>query len=266
LKCKNVNPSASGIIWQKGEYFNMLRKQDANKCENNWIQIIIQTLTIILLASMTFYFYKMQATISDLMILIRDTGMISDDPANSTLRAFDGTISVQDSPVLNDLDSSKVVVVEYTDFECPFCAQASQTMAQLQKEHPDVLFVHKDYPLKYHSQAEELAVAARCAGEQGKYWGFYHSLYETPVITNETYSILAEKHLIDISSFMVCLNNPEQHNRVKRDFDEGLSIKVDRVPLYIVGAYTAAEHTIHINGAFYSIEELAAAVEFYKNR
>jgi len=261
-----VNSSASGIIWLKGEFFNMPRKQDTNKGENNWIQIITQTLTIILLALMTFYFYKMQATISNLMILVRDTGIISDDPANSTLRAFDGTISIQDSPVLNDLDSSKVVVIEFTDFECPFCAQASQTMAQLQKEQPDVFFVHKDYPLKYHSQAEELAVVARCAGEQGKYWGFYHSLYETPVITNETYSILTEKHLIDISSFMVCLNNPEQLDRVKRDFDEGLAIKVDRVPLYIVGTYTTGEQAIHINGAFYSIEELTTAVEFYKNR
>jgi len=230
------------------------------------LQVIIQVLTIILLALMTFYFYKMQATISNLAILIRDTGTVKDDQGNTTLRTFEGPISILDAPILNDLDSSIVVIVEFADFECPFCAKASQIMGKLQNENPDVLFIHKDYPLKYHAQAEELAVAARCAGEQTEYWEFYHSLYETPVNTKENYGFLAEKHMIDDSSFMVCLDNPEQLNRVRRDSKEGLAIKVDRVPLYIVGTYTLGEHEIHINGAFYSIDEVTDAIEFYKNR
>ncbi len=244
----------------------MDRDQELSQGVKNWTQIVVQMMTIILLAFMTIYFYKMQAAISDLILLIREQEGNSDNSTNSTIRKFNGTISIQNSPVLHDLNTSKVVVVEFSDFECPFCATASIKVTQLQKENPDVFFVHKDYPLKYHTQAENLAVAARCAGEQGKYWSFYQSIYESSTISEATYKVLAEKNEIDIPSFMECMGSHEQLNYVKQDFEEGLAIKVDRVPLFIVGTYTDGDNTIHINGAYYSVEELATAIDSYKNK
>ncbi|MGB4596208.1 MAG: thioredoxin domain-containing protein, partial [Anaerolineaceae bacterium] len=150
--------------------------------------------------------------------------------------------------------------------ECPFCAKASETVTQLQEDNKTVLFIHKDFPLKYHTQAEKAAVAARCAGEQGKYWEYYRLIYKEASFSEETYSKYAEEVGINIHSFETCIDDPEQLDRVKRDFEEGVDIKIDRVPLFIVGNFSIGDGSIQVQGAYYSADELAAAIDLYLNR
>ncbi|MFH1840692.1 MAG: thioredoxin domain-containing protein [Candidatus Shapirobacteria bacterium] len=73
----------------------------------------------------------------------------------------------------------KVVVAEFSDYECPFCGRyVTQTMPEILKNYGDkILYVFLDYPLPFHQSAQKMAEAARCAGEQGKYWELHDLIY-----------------------------------------------------------------------------------------
>ena len=75
-----------------------------------------------------------------------------------------------------------LTIVEFSDFECRYCQQFHQTvLPNLKKEYIEtglVRFIHKDLPLPFHSQAVPAAAAARCAGEQNKYWTTYKALFD----------------------------------------------------------------------------------------
>jgi protein-disulfide isomerase len=232
----------------------------------HWTQIIIQILTIILLAVMTFYFYRLQTTLTDLLQGIEQQDEISDNLTNPSIREFNGTISIQHSPTMHDIESANVVVIEFSDFECPFCAKASENASHLQEDNKSVLFIHKDFPLIYHTKAEKAAVAARCAGEQGKYWEYYRLIYKEASFSEESYIDYAGNVGADIQSFETCLEDPEQLNRVKQDFEEGVKLKIDKVPLFIVGKFSIGDGSIQVQGAYHSADELAAAIDLYLNR
>jgi protein-disulfide isomerase len=71
-----------------------------------------------------------------------------------------------------------VVFVEFADYECPYCQKVNPQLQQLKKEYGDKLtLVFKDFPLPMHHSAEKAAEAARCAGEQGKYWEYHDVLF-----------------------------------------------------------------------------------------
>lgn len=76
---------------------------------------------------------------------------------------------------------SSVVIVEYSDFQCPYCARALPTVKQVLDEYGDkVMFSYKHFPLEsIHPRAHIAAQAAECAGDQGKFWEFHDALFET---------------------------------------------------------------------------------------
>ncbi len=71
-----------------------------------------------------------------------------------------------------------ITIVEWSDFQCPFCARVEETLTRLRQEYPDKLrFVWRDMPLPFHDQARPAAIAARAAGAQGKFWAMHDRLY-----------------------------------------------------------------------------------------
>ncbi|HYG68908.1 MAG TPA: thioredoxin domain-containing protein, partial [Anaeromyxobacteraceae bacterium] len=74
--------------------------------------------------------------------------------------------------------NAPVTIVEFSDFECPFCARAEETVKQVLAAYPEqVRLVYRDYPLPNHTQAPKAAEAAHCAGDQGKYWDMHGKLF-----------------------------------------------------------------------------------------
>ena len=70
-----------------------------------------------------------------------------------------------------------MTIVEFTDYQCPYCHQAQATIDEvLSRYQGKVRLVHLDFPLDGHSEAVPAARAARCAGEQGKFWEYHHNL------------------------------------------------------------------------------------------
>ena len=73
---------------------------------------------------------------------------------------------------------AKISIVEFSDFQCPYCARLQPTLRDVLKAYPnDVKLVFKDFPLSFHKQAKNAAKASRAAGEQGKYWEMHDLIF-----------------------------------------------------------------------------------------
>ncbi|NIP30380.1 MAG: thioredoxin domain-containing protein, partial [Candidatus Dadabacteria bacterium] len=91
-------------------------------------------------------------------------------------------VSIDDDPIKGDLNAP-VTIVEFSDYECPFCKRNhDQVFTKLKQEYIDsgkVRYVFRDYPLGFHKKAVPAAIAANCAGEQGKYWEINDFLFQS---------------------------------------------------------------------------------------
>lgn len=81
--------------------------------------------------------------------------------------------------------AASVLIIEYSDFECPFCRQFHQTLKTVQSEVP-LRWVYRHFPLDSHPDAARLAEASECASEQGRFWEFADAVFEAPSPTNWT--------------------------------------------------------------------------------
>ncbi len=99
-----------------------------------------------------------------------------------------GEITKVDMPQITDTDhvigatNGKITLVEFSDFECPYCGRFYSTVKQIEKDYAnDVTIVFKNFPLSFHQYAKPAAVAAECAGEQGKFWEMHDKLFDLNV-------------------------------------------------------------------------------------
>ncbi len=140
-------------------------------------------------------------------------------------------------------DASKVTVVEFSDFQYPFCSRGYNTIEQqVLKEYGDkVKFYYKHYPLPFHPWAQLGAVAAECAKQQkpDAFWTLYKGLFEqqkdiTPDnLKDKAHTILADA-TIDQAKFDDCLDNKKTLDKVKADMAEGSSVGVTGTPSFVV--------------------------------
>ena len=139
--------------------------------------------------------------------------------------------------------NAKVTIVEYSDFQCPFCSKGYATMEnQVLKEYGDkVKFYYKHYPLPFHPWAEKGAVAAECAKEQKPeaFWKLYSSFFENQAqITPDTVKDKATGFLqgtgIDMAKWTDCFDNSKSLPKVKAQMAEGQSVGVRGTPGFII--------------------------------
>ncbi|MBM3382009.1 MAG: DsbA family protein [Betaproteobacteria bacterium] len=132
---------------------------------------------------------------------------------------------------------AKVTIVEFADFQCPFCARMVPTLNQIVKKYEGkVRWVYRDFPLReIHPEALPAAVAANCAGEQGKYFEMHHALFENyQTLGAQLYKDLASKIGVDAGKFETCMKDPKQENEVLKDAQEGQNLGINGTPAYFV--------------------------------
>ena len=158
--------------------------------------------------------------------------------------------------------ASKVVVVNFDDFECPFCARMHQTLfPEILKEYGDrVTFIYKDYPLvEIHPWAMHAAVDANCLAAQNgdAYWDFADYIHanqhevsneKTPAARLEALDKLTllqgQKHNVDVSKLQACVKAQDE-SAVKASMKQGESVGVEATPtLFISGAKMDGAQTI----------------------
>ncbi len=130
-----------------------------------------------------------------------------------------------------------VTIVEFEDFQCPFCKKAQGTLEQVLLRYKDkVRVVHRDFPLQpLHPASQKAHEAARCAEEQGKFWEYRELLYKnTPAAGPEQLNDYASKVGVDVAVFKQCLDSGKFKMLVQKDETEGDRLGVTGTPAFFI--------------------------------
>jgi protein-disulfide isomerase len=134
--------------------------------------------------------------------------------------------------------NAPITIVEYSDFQCPYCARVNPTLDQVRKTYGDkVKIVFKDFPLPNHTEAPKAAEAAHCAGEQGKYWELHDRMFanqqalQLPALKQHATAVG-----LDMNAFNQCLDSGKHASRVAENMKSGEALGVGSTPtLYVNG-------------------------------
>jgi protein-disulfide isomerase len=137
-----------------------------------------------------------------------------------------------------------VTIVEFSDFQCPFCKRAATLLADVQKQHgDDVRVVFRNYPLPYHKNAQLLATAALAAKEQGRFWEMHDKLFANQetlaAITRATLDGYARELGLDVARFDAALDGGKLAAQINADVLAGGSL-VDGTPTLFVNGHKLA--------------------------
>jgi protein-disulfide isomerase len=149
-------------------------------------------------------------------------------------------VSTDGAPIRGAADAP-VTVVEFSDFECPFCKQTHPTLKQLLERYPGkVRLAYRDFPLdSIHPQARRAAEAARCAQDQGKFWEYHDLLFtQSPQLAPEDLRRYAGQVGVDVTKFDSCLAAGTHKAAVQRDLEEGNRLGITGTPAFFVNGRT----------------------------
>ncbi|MDP3770960.1 MAG: DsbA family protein [bacterium] len=142
-------------------------------------------------------------------------------------------ITVSDRDHVRGSKDAKVTIVEWSDFQCPFCARFHPSVVRAVQEYPGkVRWVYRHFPLdSIHPQARPSAEASECAAEQGKFWEFTDKLIERqPQLGADLYKTLAKELGLNESKFNDCVSSRKYQQKVTDDEQAGLAVGVRGTP------------------------------------
>lgn len=144
-------------------------------------------------------------------------------------------IPVTGAPVLGPADA-RVTLVEFSDFQCPYCIAATGQLRALVKAYPaDVKLIFKEFPLDRHSQAALAAAAALAAHKQGKFWPLHDALFaQEGKLNREKILALAGTAGLDMLRFVREMDAPQTKAAVAGDVEDGVRAGVEGTPTLFV--------------------------------
>lgn len=166
------------------------------------------------------------------------------------------------SPILGNLQAP-VTLIEFTDYECPFCKKFyKNALPELKKHYIDtgkLRLVVRDFPLPFHKNARPAANAAHCAGEQNKFWPMHDALYEGDKMNAKDIKNHATKIGLKLIPFQSCLDSKRHKKHIDNDMKEAQIVGIRGTPAFILGKTTDNL----VSGEFISG---ARDFNFYKSR
>ena len=187
---------------------------------------VLGIITIVLLVVMLF---QVNAISNKL-----DSGATGSD--SGSVDEYVNTYDLDGSPVLGDLDDAKVVIIEFSDFECPYCNSGHSVMNELYDTYgDDIAIVFKHFPLSFHQYAQTAAEASMCADDQDMFWEYHDVLFDNQASFSDTYFATAAEGLgLDMDDFNDCLNSGKYYNKVQEDFNYGVQLGITGTPGFLV--------------------------------
>ncbi len=171
--------------------------------------------------------------------------VVAPSPTLSADRAALLEVPIDDPRALGS-PSAPVTIIEYSDFECPFCGQFfRETRPQIEEQYVKtgiVRMVYRDYPLPSHRSALLAAVASRCAANQGKFWEMYNQLFSTHQeewggVPNRDRDVLIEFATnlgLDTAAFEVCLDDEQVAQAVQQEAANAEQLGINSTPNFFV--------------------------------
>ena len=143
---------------------------------------------------------------------------------------------VSDNNPVEGPKDAPITVIEYTEFQCPYCRKGSETIHKIMETYPKkVRLVFKNNPLKFHAQALPAAKAALAANKQGKFWEYHDLLFKNSSgLTEEMYLKWAQDLGLDIEKFNKDRNSEEIAKQIKDDQAQAAKHKLTGTPMFIV--------------------------------
>lgn len=152
-----------------------------------------------------------------------------------------GVVNTDYRPSVEEqIPGGALLIVEYSDFKCPYCVRASVTVEQLREIYGDKIYVDfRQFPLTFHKGADLAAEASECAKDQGKFWEYHNLLFgltEKGLDVGNT-GILkdaAAKAGLDTGSFNQCLDSRAKKQAVNADIAEATKLGVTGTPTFFI--------------------------------
>jgi protein-disulfide isomerase len=143
-------------------------------------------------------------------------------------------------------EDAPVTIIEFTDLQCSFCARhATQTFPRLKVEYVDtgkLRYASRDLPLPFHSFALAAAVAARCAGEQGRFWEYRDALFAAQTtLGTEPYGRIARQMGLDVERLEACRSDGRAEASVRADLALAGSYGIQSTPTFVIGRVVNGE-------------------------
>ena len=165
-------------------------------------------------------------------------GVVAGPSAGAAGPTVDASKLAETDYVLGKKDAP-VTIVEFSDYQCPFCGRLhAQVFPSLKSKYIDtgkVKYVFRDFPLSFHPEAEPAAIAANCAGEQGKYYEYNQKLYDGQAnLGSALYKQLATELKLNVATWETCLKDPKQKAEIAKDTQDGLAVGVQGTPATFV--------------------------------
>ena len=181
-----------------------------------------------------------------LPILVSDDGkhLIVGEVLDSTvdpLKEIRDKIALSDVPFKGD-ENAVVTVVEYSDFQCPFCKRGADMLPQILEEYKGkVKVIFKQFPLPNHNWAKSASVASLCSYNQSneKFWSFHDKVFEIQKEINlenskDKFKEIATQVGLDSAQFEKCMQSPDMAQKVEEDIKEANSIGVSSTPTFVI--------------------------------
>ncbi len=146
-------------------------------------------------------------------------------------------VPIGNAPVLGD-KNAKITIIEYSDFQCPYCASAESKIKRLQKDYPgNIKLVYKNFPLGFHGEAFIAAEAGLCAHEQSDeyFWQLHEMMFADPRgLKRVGLKSKATKLGLNVEQFEKCMDDKKYYSSINRDIAEGKKIGVNSTPIFFI--------------------------------
>ncbi len=147
-------------------------------------------------------------------------------------------VEIENAAAIEGHSDAPVQLIEFADYQCPFCQKVNADLNKLVQDFGGKLsLVYKDFPLPMHPNAEKAAEAARCAGEQGKFWEYHNLLFSDKKLQPDDLRQEAKALNLNTTAFNECLDSGKKFESVDKDRNEGMKLGLSGTPSFFLNGH-----------------------------
>lgn len=232
------------------EYLEMKKrhKKVLRPWYKKWWGVLLLSLAVIILISVISFAFLINRLIKNPM----EMAMVLNPDYLTEMEGLsmsnESRMTLVEGPALYYLGTSDplVTITVFLDFSCPYCKQSSQVISQLVSEYKDeIKIIVRDFPVISEGSIE-LALAARCAGEQGRYWNMFYQLFDKQgnFSSSELSSLARLAGVPDLDKFSQCLSSEKYKKDIAKDFSDAQFLGVSATPAWFADGYSIGEGAI----------------------